>query len=892
MDFKKVGITKKPSGATFRKLRKLREEEHKRTQQQFEKWLTRNSTSTLSEGTEFSGSQIENNDNATDDEVENTVTQPSGSSVFLGDGESCFTSSTHNASYAVYAPINSDSFAEQSQETYVEVKDVDDKLTISANNRDSNAKQSEQAEQIQMPGNFQFHDPGTWPPITERVKCYLIEHGPEKNKLENYPNTISAAGNRHFSANWFIKNLPNGEKIDRQWLLYGISNNAIYCFPCMLFSVTKNCNLSDPLKGFNNWCHLSPRVPEHENSSEHRTCYMMWKDLEKRLKEGNTIDDEFQKAITMEKEKWRNILKVVFDTIMFCAKNNLALRGSSDTIGTPKSGIFLSTIELISHYHPQLAEHIATVKAAKNSTSYFSPTIQNELILLVGQKVKNEIISRIQEAKYYSILFDCTPDMSRKEQMTEIIRYVLIKDGQCTIEESFIDFFESHEKTGLGLATEILEKIKNDGLNLDNCRGQGYDNGANMAGKYKGVQARITSLNNLAIFVPCAAHSLNLVGVNAAEVSPLMITFFGQVQKIFNFFSGSPGRWQKLMEVLSVSLKGHSKTRWSARKEAVSPLHKQIESVFKVLNDIIHDTSCNVETVAGAKDLVKQIDLSFLCLLDLWCQILTLIDRDNRSLQSKNISVDAASKLVRGLVASIQNLRDKGTENIISTAKDKAKQIGIQADFPDKRKRKVKRMSFEEGEDEAHLMTPEKDFERQSKTVFDSILTQLQWRFETMSCVSSDFEFLSGVSLSVLSVEELKKCAADLAQKYGDLDAVEFMSEIESFKFQANSLLGSLKNSNPIEILQLIHTYSLMDIYPNIEIALRIFLTIPVTVASCERSFSKLKLVKNYLRSTMGQERLTSLSIVSIENDLANSLNYDNIIDDFASSKARKVYIK
>ena len=90
-----------------------------------------------------------------------------------------------------------------------------------------------------MPGNFQFHDPGTWPPITERVKCYLIEHGPKKKILENYPNTISAAGNRHFSANWFIKHLPNGENIDRQWLLYGISNNAIYCFPCMFFSVTK-----------------------------------------------------------------------------------------------------------------------------------------------------------------------------------------------------------------------------------------------------------------------------------------------------------------------------------------------------------------------------------------------------------------------------------------------------------------------------------------------------------------------------------------------------------------------------------------------------------------------------------------------------------------------------
>lgn len=67
-----------------------------------------------------------------------------------------------------------------------------------------------------------------------------------------------------------------------------------------------------------------------------------------------------------------------------------------------------------------------------------------------------------------------------------------------------------------------------DGLDIQNCRGQGFDNGANMAGKYEGVQAHICQLNDLAKFVPCSAHSLNLVGVHAAEVS-VMMNFFGKV---------------------------------------------------------------------------------------------------------------------------------------------------------------------------------------------------------------------------------------------------------------------------------------------------------------------------------------------------------------------------
>ena len=76
------------------------------------------------------------------------------------------------------------------------------------------------------------------------------------------------------------------------------------------------------------------------------------------------------------------------DAIVLCAKCNIALRGTSNAIGESRWGTFLSTLELISHYHSQLAKHIASVKAKKVSTSYFSPQIQNEIISIIGDKVK------------------------------------------------------------------------------------------------------------------------------------------------------------------------------------------------------------------------------------------------------------------------------------------------------------------------------------------------------------------------------------------------------------------------------------------------------------------------------------------------------------------------
>ncbi|WCJ43742.1 hAT family dimerization domain [Euphorbia peplus] len=79
-----------------------------------------------------------------------------------------------------------------------------------------------------------------------------------------------------------------------------------------------------------------------------------------------------------------------------------------------------------------------------------------------------------------------------------------------------------------------------------------------------------------------------------------------------------------------------------------------------------------------------------------------------------------------------------------------------------------------------------------------------------------------------------------------------------------------------------------LDCFPNTVIAYRIVLTIPVTVASAERSFSKLKLLKSYLRSTMLQERLNGLALIAIENDLLENIAYEDLVDDFASKKARR----
>jgi hypothetical protein len=83
-----------------------------------------------------------------------------------------------------------------------------------------------------------------------------------------------------------------------------------------------------------------------------------------------------------------------------------------------------------------------------------------------------------------------------------------------------------------------------------------------------------------------------------------------------------------------------------------------------------------------------------------------------------------------------------------------------------------------------------------------------------------------------------------------------------------------------------------VDCYPNTSIAYQILFTVPVTVASAERSFAKLKLLKNYLRSPMSQERLNGLASVCIEKKLLDEIDINSVIDVFVSKNLRRNFIR
>ena len=72
--------------------------------------------------------------------------------------------------------------------------------------------------------------------------------------------------------------------------------------------------------------------------------------------------------------------------------------------------------------------------------------------------------------------------------------------------EHFVKFIEIGGHTGEELANSLIMFLGQAGININDCRGQSYDNTSNMSGRYIGIQARVTEKNPRADYIPCFAH--------------------------------------------------------------------------------------------------------------------------------------------------------------------------------------------------------------------------------------------------------------------------------------------------------------------------------------------------------------------------------------------------
>jgi hypothetical protein len=266
----------------------------------------------------------------------------------------------------------------------------------------------------------------------------------------------------------------------------------------------------------------------------------------------------------------------------------------------------------------------------------------------------------------------------------------------------------------------------------------------------------------------------------------------------------------------------------------------------------------------------------FLVSIVIWYDILREINIVSKLMQSPEMQIDVAVALLKSTKDYMTDYRQTGFEKAVVVASDIASTFDdpVDSNFEiDKRIRKKKRQFDYEGRDDPVIEAKQKFKCEYFNVIVDQAIQKLEERFEQMVTFNDRYGFVhqvvSGIALETRDLE--KKCADAAIHFEGDIAGDELMTEIISFH-------GLYKTDIPytdptctasaLSVLKYMYHNRLHEIYPNLNILLRMFLTVPVTVASGERSFSKLKIIKNYLRSSMAQDRLSGLALISVEHEI------------------------
>ncbi|KAI6657049.1 Cell surface protein [Oopsacas minuta] len=295
-------------------------------------------------------------------------------------------------------------------------------------------------------------------------------------------------------------------------------------------------------------------------------------------------------------------------------------------------------------------------------------------------------------------------------------------------------------------------------------------------------------------------------------------------------------------------------------------LLENISVLLKVLDSIIYDGKYDSGIASDAFSLSKCIDFQFCLCLVTFTDILKLCNIISNYLQNEDLNISSASLHIEYLISTLQGYTTETYfDQLYLQAEKLAENIGVTYSEP--RHRKVP-TRLDDSEHHVPIVLTGKDRMKEQffNDVIELIKEALQSRFshETMPLLKS-IECLNPPKAE--NIQDLRVLPSYYIGDF-DADLIEYV-----YKLLAKSI--ELSNIGKIGIHKL-YLYMVKEgiakLYPNLNILYRLILALPVTSSACECSFSTLKLIKTRLRSTMCEDRLSNLLLLSVESNRMKSI--------------------
>lgn len=481
--------------------------------------------------------------------------------------------------------------------------------------------------------------------------------------------------------------------------------------------------------------------------------------------------------------------------------------------------------------------------------------------------------------------------------MSVCVRYV----AENKICERFLGFVTLEKLAAEDLFLKIKEFSNSNGLDIKKCIGQAYDGASVMKGHVNGVNVLVRECaENPCIYNHCYSHRLNLVLVDVAKNVNIVDDTFGLLEAIYSFQSVSTLRHQKFKDAQEAQdpyakqfeIPQQSDTRWVCKYKGVLYFKNNFKAVKSALEDF--QNSNNKVEAATAKGFLYQLcNFDIIFVLQVLGEILE--HKVSITLQKQDLYMGSAVKVIDALIKVIQDKRsdsffNETWENACNTCECSNITVPWTANISEEKRQRKPNPKFDSSASvilstigQTSSPSGKAKYHQMLYKVLDNMVSELKRRFEHSDYLINAFDAINPSSKNFLH----EKYLSGFVEQYS-----MFLKESE-LKYEVNlqnhALIGF--TGKPLELFIKIQDQT--TLYPQLIRLMRFLFTLPVTNTAAERSFSSMKRIKTYLRSTMLTKRLSNLAILSIEKEESGKLIKDprQIVETFSNVGQRRLML-
>lgn len=480
------------------------------------------------------------------------------------------------------------------------------------------------------------------------------------------------------------------------------------------------------------------------------------------------------------------------------------------------------------------------IEEGQKNAQYTSARIQNDLINLCGRTIQEILFEKVRKSEAYSILADETSDMSGKEQLSIGVRF--FDQEKMIVREECMGFIELSTLDAKSIADAIDGFIQSHGLDPAKCVGQGYDGASTMSGVHGGVQTILRETYPKALFFHCASHKINLV-VNDTNTVPEIRNTIGTIKEIINFF-----RESVLRRKYAPNIPAFCETRWTQKYKSISIFHGSFKKLVDGLDALAKEGNPDTRKTAFLLQCAATKSVFIISVFTI-AKYSAIIEPVVNALQAKSLDLFSCSRHVNRILTVLNEHRtsaDSGMQSIFDEAQEFADEIGVGLHLPRVASRQTHRSNPPSSD--------HNDYWKKSILIpyLDSLILSLKERFAPVNLPAFSLFSLHPFNMLDKTKEEMIQQIKNFNEFYG-VDNLEHEIELWRATWREKSMPRTeLEKLDLCQLLEETQTF-----FPSIRKTLLIALALPCTTCTIERSFSTLRRVKTWLRTTMIEDRLT-----------------------------------